>query len=255
MERVGWAERGRALIGVWPVMLIAVAVVGGIYGGVFTPTEGASVGCIAMLVVGVAQRSLGWAEIGFAHPDGRDLGDVVFIILLGAEVFNGFLALSQLPATAAEIVTQSGLPPYGVIVGLLVFYIILGGVMDELAMILLTLPIFFPIVTALDLGMMPDDVAIWFGILVLMVVGIGLTAPPIGLNVFVVSAIAKDVPILSSVSRCAALRARRRAAPRPGGGLPGTGALAGQPSDLAASIPPRRRRRAPRCRCRCCWCR
>ncbi len=123
---------------------------------------------------------------------------MIFIILLGAEVFNGFLALSQLPTLAAEIVTQSGLPPYGVIIGLLVFYIILGGVMDELAMILLTLPIFFPIVTALDLGMMPDDIAIWFGILVLMVVGIGLTAPPIGLNVFVISAIARDVPIVST---------------------------------------------------------
>ena len=151
-----------------------------------------------MLVVGVVQRSLGWTEIRASLIQTAETSAMIFIILLGAEVFNGFLALSQLPATAAEIVTQSGLPPYGVIVGLLVFYIILGGVMDELAMILLTLPIFFPIVTALDLGMMPDDVAIWFGILVLMVVGIGLTAPPIGLNVFVVSAIAKDVPILST---------------------------------------------------------
>lgn len=198
VERVGWRERGQALVGVWPVMLIAVAVVGGIYGGVFTPTEGASVGCIAMLLVGILQRSLGWEEIKASLIQTAETSAMIFVILLGAEVFNGFLALSQLPATAAEIVTQSGLPPYGVIVGLLVFYIILGGVMDELAMILLTLPIFFPIVTALDLGLMPDDIAIWFGILVLMVVGIGLTAPPIGLNVFVVSALARDVPILET---------------------------------------------------------
>jgi C4-dicarboxylate transporter DctM subunit len=198
LERVPWAQRLQEVIGVWPVMLIAVTVVGGIYGGVFTPTEGASVGCVAMLFVGLVQRTLGWEEIKASIIQTAETSAMIFIILLGAEVFNAFLALSQLPELAARVVTESGLPPYGVIIGLLVFYIFLGGVMDELAMILLTLPIFFPIVTALDLGMMPDDIAIWFGILVLMVVGIGLTAPPIGLNVFVISAIAKDVPILST---------------------------------------------------------
>ncbi|QCI68764.1 TRAP transporter large permease [Phreatobacter stygius] len=198
LERVGWADRLKVVVGVWPVMLIAVTVVGGIYGGIFTPTEGASVGCIAMLVVGLLQRTLGWHEIKLSVIQTAETSAMIFMILLGAEVFNAFLALSQLPELAAQVVTQSGLPPYGVIVVLLIFYVILGGVMDELAMILLTLPIFFPIVVALDLGMPADDVAIWFGILVLMVVGIGLTAPPIGLNVFVISAIAKDVPIIST---------------------------------------------------------
>jgi C4-dicarboxylate transporter DctM subunit len=198
LERVSWPERLRVAVGVWPVMAIAVTVVGGIYGGIFTPTEGASVGCVAMLAVGLLQRTLGWEEIKASVIQTAETSAMIFIILLGAEVFNAFLALSQLPELAARVVTESGLPPYGVIVGLLVFYIILGGVMDELAMILLTLPIFFPIVTALELGMPADDIAIWFGILVLMVVGIGLTAPPIGLNVFVISAIAKDVPIIST---------------------------------------------------------
>lgn len=198
LERVPWSERLRTLVAVWPVLAIAVIVVGGIYGGVFTPTEGASVGCVAMLAVGLFQRTLGWAEIKESLVQTAETSAMIFVILLGAEVFNAFLALSHLPDTAARIVTESGLPPYGVIVGLLIFYIILGGVMDELAMILLTLPIFFPIVTALQLGMEPDDIAIWFGILVLMVVGIGLTAPPIGLNVFVVSAVAKDVPITAT---------------------------------------------------------
>ena len=94
-----------------------------------------------------------------------------------------------------ELATSSGLSPYGIMFALMIFYILLGAVMDELAMMLLTLPVFFPIVTALDFGMPPDEVGIWFGILMLTVVGIGLTAPPIGLNVFVVSSIAKDVPI------------------------------------------------------------
>ena len=120
---------------------------------------------------------------------------MIFVILLGAEVFNAFLALTQVPTAAAEMIAASGWAPYTVLIGLLAFYIVLGGVMDELAMILLTLPVFFPIVTALDFGMPVDDIAIWFGILVLIVVGIGMTCPPIGLNVFVVASLARDVPV------------------------------------------------------------
>ena len=113
-------------------------------------------------------------------------------------MFNAFLARSQMPAQAAEWVATLGLPPYVIMVCLLALYIVLGAVMDELAMLLLTLPVFFPIVQALDFGLPADEVAIWFGILVLIVVGIGLTAPPIGLNVFVISSIAKTVPIAST---------------------------------------------------------
>jgi tripartite ATP-independent transporter DctM subunit len=189
------AERVAALKAVWPILLVALIVVGGIYGGVFTPTEGASVGAIAMFVVGLAQRTLGWAEIRDSLIQTAETSGMIFLILLGAEVFNAFLSLSQLPTEAANMVAGLGLPPYAVMACLLFFYIVLGAVMDELAMILLTLPVFFPIVSALDFGLQPDDQAIWFGILVLIVVGIGLTAPPIGLNVFVVSGIARDVPI------------------------------------------------------------
>jgi len=114
------------------------------------------------------------------------------------QVQTGDEALSRLPETAARLVGESGFGPYAVIISLMLFYILLGAVMDELAMILLTLPVFFPIVQALDFGLPPDEVAIWFGILVLIVVGIGLTAPPIGLNVFVISSIAKTVPIAST---------------------------------------------------------
>ena len=192
------AERIRSLVAVWPAIIIAVVVVGGIYGGVFTPTEGAGVGAIAMLAVALVQRTLNWQGLKDALVQTAETSALIFAILLGAEVFDAFLALSQLPAKAAELVTAFGLPPLGVVALLLVFYILLGAVMDELAMILLTLPVFFPIVSALDFGMPAEEVAIWFGILVLIVVGIGLTAPPIGLNVFVVSAIARDVPIVQT---------------------------------------------------------
>jgi len=191
-------NRLMALAAVWPVLLIALTVVGGIYGGIFTPTEGAAVGAIAMLVVGLLQQSLSLKDIVDALKQTADTTGMIFIILLGSEVFNAFLARSQMPTLAAEWVTSQGLPPYLVMVCLLALYILLGAVMDELAMLLLTLPVFFPIVQALDFGMPADDVAIWFGILVLIVVGIGLTAPPIGLNVFVISSIARTVPIAST---------------------------------------------------------
>jgi C4-dicarboxylate transporter, DctM subunit len=190
--------RAKALLKVWPVLLVALTVIGGIYGGIFTPTEGAAVGAIAMLLVGVAQRSLDVRGILEAIKQTAETSAMIFIILLGSEVFDAFLALSKLPEMAAEIVGHSGLGPYAIMISLMLFYILLGAVMDELAMILLTLPVFFPIVQALDFGMPADEVAIWFGILVLIVVGIGLTAPPIGLNVFVISSIARTVPIAST---------------------------------------------------------
>jgi len=195
LEGMPWRERWRPLGGVVPALFVAIVVVGGIYGGIFTPTEGASVGAIVMLAIGVAMGRLGWRGIGESLVQTAETSAMIFAILLGAEVFNAFLALTQVPTQAAQLVAESGWAPYTVMMALLVFYIILGGVMDELAMILLTLPVFFPIVTALDFGMPADDVAIWFGILVLIVVAIGMTAPPIGLNVFVISSIAKDVPI------------------------------------------------------------
>ena len=194
-ERVAWADRVRPLLGVLPAMAVALVVVGGIYGGVFTPTEGAAVGAFVMLAIGVVRRTLGFGEIRQAILQTAETSAMIFAILLGAEIFNAFLALTQVPTAAAEMIAGSGWGPYTVLVGLLLFYIVLGGVMDELAMILLTLPVFFPIVTALEFGMPSDDVAIWFGILVLVVVGIGMTCPPIGLNVFVVASLARDVPV------------------------------------------------------------
>jgi TRAP-type C4-dicarboxylate transport system permease large subunit len=180
---------------VMPAITIALVVIGGIYGGVFTPTEGAAVGAIAMLLVGLAQRALSLRDALDALRQTAETSGMIFVILLGAEVFGAFLALSRLPTMAAETIGSSGFSPYAVLIAMMALYILLGAVMDELAMILLTLPVFFPVIQGLDFGMPPDEVAIWFGILVLIVVGIGLTAPPIGLNVFVVSSLARNVSI------------------------------------------------------------
>jgi tripartite ATP-independent transporter DctM subunit len=192
------ATRWKAIAAVWPAIVIALVVVGGIYGGVFTPTEGAAVGAVAMLVTALLQGTLGWQGLKEALLQTAETSAMIFVILLGAEVFDAFLGLSQMPEAAAEFVSGIGLPPLGVVALLMLFYILLGAVMDELAMILLTLPVFFPIVIKLDFGIPADEVGVWFGILVLIVVGIGLTAPPIGLNVFVVSSIARDVPIMTT---------------------------------------------------------
>lgn len=195
LPRQAWRERWPQLLAIWPAVTVAVVVLGGIYGGLFTPTEGASVGAMAMLIAGLVTRKLDAARLVTSLRITAETTAMIFLILLGGEVFNAFLALTQMPTNLAEWISGLGLSP-PLVLGMLLFsYIVLGAVMDELAMIILTLPIFFPVVQALDFGFPPDEVAIWFGILVLIVVGIGLTAPPIGLNVFVISAIARGVPI------------------------------------------------------------
>jgi C4-dicarboxylate transporter DctM subunit len=195
-EPVPWPERWRALAGVWPIAVIFVVVFGGIYGGVFSPTEGAAVGAVGTFVVGLALRELGWRAIAHSFLGAAETSAMVFMIFLGADMLNASLALTQLPARLADWVGHLQVAPLVIIGCILMFYVVLGCVMDELSMLLLTIPVIFPTVMALDLwGLTPEYKAIWFGILVLMTVGIGLIAPPVGLNVYVVNGIAKDVPM------------------------------------------------------------
>jgi tripartite ATP-independent transporter DctM subunit len=192
----GWGERGRALLGIWPILLIFVVVFGGIYGGLFSPTEGAAVGAVATLVAGVAQRELGLEGIKRSFLGTAETSAMVFLIFLGADMMNASLALTAMPAQLADWVGHLQVPPLLIVASILAFYVLLGCVMDELSMLLLTIPVVFPAVMGLELwGLAPEAKAIWFGILVLMTVGIGLIAPPVGLNVYVVNNIAKDVPM------------------------------------------------------------
>ena len=120
---------------------------------------------------------------------------MIFLIFLGADLMNSALALTQVPAQLAQLVQSWGLSPFMVVAAIAALYIVLGCVMDELSMLLLTIPIFFPVVVGLDFGMPKESVALWFGIIVLMTVSFGLLAPPVGLNVYIVNGMAKDVPI------------------------------------------------------------
>jgi C4-dicarboxylate transporter, DctM subunit len=189
---------GAMLLGVLPIAIIFLIVFGGIYGGLFTPTEGAAVGAAATFVAAVAKREMTLKKFADCFYATAQASAMIFMIFIGADLMNSAMALTQAPAQLADLVRSWGLPPLGVVAGILLFYVVLGAVMDELSMLLLTIPIFFPMVMVLDFGMPKDMVAIWFGIMVLMTVGFGLLAPPVGLNVYVVNSMAKDVPIAES---------------------------------------------------------
>ncbi|MFZ9679167.1 MAG: TRAP transporter large permease [Quisquiliibacterium sp.] len=189
------AARWRALAQTWSVAVIFITVVGGIYAGLFTPTEGAAVGAISTGVLAWKRGGLDRARLAQALEATASGTAMIFFIVLGAAAYNIFLALSLLPQELAQWVGSLGLSPYAVLWSILLFYLVFGCVMDSLSMILLTIPIFFPLFSALDFGLQPDDAAIWFGILVLIVVEVGLITPPVGMNLFVIRAMAPDIPM------------------------------------------------------------
>jgi C4-dicarboxylate transporter DctM subunit len=187
-----------SVLGILPIAIIFVIVFGGIYGGLFTPTEGAAVGAAATFVAALLKREITWAKFKLCFYATAESSAMIFLIFIGADLMNSALALTQVPNQLAGVVGGWGLSPLMVVTAILLFYVVLGAVMDELSMLLLTIPIFFPMVMGLDFGMSKEYTAIWFGIMVLMTVGFGMLAPPVGLNVYVVNGLAKDVPISES---------------------------------------------------------
>ncbi|MBS0125252.1 TRAP transporter large permease [Thetidibacter halocola] len=194
-EPVPMAERFRALIDVWPVLLVFVAVVGGIYGGIFTPTEGAAVGALGTGLIALVRGGLTPRTLMDSFTDTARSTAMIFFIVLGAAFYNGFLALTQVPQTLSALVVEQGFAPLTVLCVILLLYLVFGCFMDSLSMILLTVPIFFPVISALDFGMTVEHVAIWFGILVLIVVEVGLITPPVGMNLFVINAMDPATPM------------------------------------------------------------
>ena len=195
---VPFRERVEKVAKVWPVLAIFLAVIGGIYVGAFTPTEAAAVGAAAIGLVAFASRQLDWKAFSTSLLETARATGMIFLILIGAEVFNAFLALTQIPSALADGLATSGLAPMAVLIGILLVYLLLGCVMDSLAMILLTVPVFFPLVTGLDLGLTEEEVAIWFGVMAVIVVEIGLITPPIGLNVYAINAMDRSIRLSES---------------------------------------------------------
>jgi tripartite ATP-independent transporter DctM subunit len=187
-----------SLKGILPIATIFIIVFGGIYAGFFTPTEGAAVGASSTFVAALLKRELTLPKFLECFHATALSSAMIFMIFMGADVMNASLARTQVPGQLAEMVVAMNLAPLMVVAGILLLYVVLGAVMDELSMLLLTIPIFFPIIMKLDFGMTPEHTAIWFGIMVLMTVGFGMLAPPVGLNVYVVNGMAKDVPLSES---------------------------------------------------------
>ena len=193
-ERAAWPERMAALKGVWATLILFALVIGGIYGGAFTPTEAAGVGAGGAFLIALARGALSRQALFEVLADSARTTAVLFVVLIGALIFSNFVNRAGLPDGLLSLVVGNDLSPLLVIAVILGIYLVLGCVFESLSMLLLTIPIFFPVVQGLDFGGLgPERILVWFGIIAVVVTEISLITPPVGLNVFVLSGVVKDV--------------------------------------------------------------
>ncbi len=185
--RHSWKERIAGLRDIWAMLVLFVFVIGGLYGGLFTPTEAGGMGAIGALLIGVARRKLTRPDIRRSLLQAVRTAAAVLTVLIGALLFGYFLTVTQTPQKVTALLTGLGLGRYGVLALIMLMYLVLGCLMDALAMIILTIPIIFPVIT--QLGFDP----IWFGVIIVMTVELGLIHPPVGMNVFVIKSVVQDV--------------------------------------------------------------
>jgi C4-dicarboxylate transporter, DctM subunit len=186
-ERTSWPDRWKALRGIWGVVVLVIVVLGGIYGGFFTATEGAGFGAAGAFLFALARRRLTWAVLYEVLVESARTTAMLFTLLIAATIFANFVNFTTMPGDLKEWITHLGLSPTLIIAAMMLIYVVLGTVMEELTMVLLTIPLFFPIVTSL--GFDP----VWFGVLIVMIVQIGLISPPVGMNLFVLNALLPGV--------------------------------------------------------------
>ena len=188
-------EFWNATLGVLPVLGIFIAVIGGIYFGLFNPTPAAAAGVFLVGVLGIYRGLIKIPQLKAALLETAKTSGMIYLILLGAEMLKIFMSRGGVPQAAVEIMQSSGLDPITILLLMLISLIILGCLMDSLSMILLAMPFFWPVIDGLDFGLGPEELKIWFGILALIVVELGLITPPVGMNVFVIHAMAEDIPM------------------------------------------------------------
>jgi C4-dicarboxylate transporter, DctM subunit len=186
--RTSWPDRFKAIAGIWPVVMLFAIVMGGIYGGLFTATEGAGFGAAGAFLFALARRALTWKILVDVLIESARTTAMLFTILIGAFMFADFINFTTMPGDLKDFVKQFQIHPYIVVAAIMAIYVILGTAMEELSMILLTVPVFFPLI--ISMGLDP----VWFGILIVVVVEIGLISPPVGMNLFVLNTLLPQVP-------------------------------------------------------------
>ncbi len=186
-DRSSWAERWVAVRGIWGVLVLVIVVLGGIYGGVFTATEGAGIGASGAFLFALARRALTWKSLFEILVESARTTAMLFTLLIAATIFANFVNFTSMPGDLKEWITHLGLSPPMIVAAMMMIYVLLGTVMEELSMVLLTIPLFFPIVVGL--GFDP----VWFGVLIVMVIQIGLISPPVGMNLFVLNTLLPKV--------------------------------------------------------------
>ncbi len=192
-DRLPIAERLAALRGVWPMILLFVIVIGGIYVGIFTPTESAGIGAFGAMLFAFARSRLGARSFASVVVDTAVTTSSLFMVLIGALIFANFVNATGMPQALMRYVTAAGLAPMTVLLLIVLVYLVLGCVLESMSMLLLTIPVFSALVSSLDFGLGPAETMIWFGIVVVVVTEISLITPPIGMNVFTLSAMLPDV--------------------------------------------------------------
>jgi len=187
--KISWLERIKSIKSIWPVVILAGIILGGIWGGIITAMEAAGVGAFAAFIIGLILKKINWKNTKSSLETTLKTTAMIFTILIGAMIFNYFIVMSGIPTQLAAMVTKASLPSLGVLAVILFIYLILGCIMDTMAMTVLTLPIFLPILTNLGFDL------VWFGIIFVIMCEMALITPPIGMNVFVISGMVKEVPM------------------------------------------------------------
>jgi tripartite ATP-independent transporter DctM subunit len=188
-EAASTREKLQSLGSIWPFILIFLISIGGIYFGIFTPSEAGGIGAIGAFLFTLLTKRLNWSRLTASLDESIRLSVMLFLILIGASLFGKFLALSQIPMILTESVASLEVSPYFILTLILIVYLILGTFMEGIAIMVLTLPIVYPLITQLGFDGM------WFGVIIVMVLNIGLLTPPLGLSVYIISGVVKDVPI------------------------------------------------------------